>query len=1766
MKGRALGVFGFGMLAWAAAAAQSGPDNDPAQAQGYVQNQFHHTSFDSINLYNGQLTIPIAIGPAYQIGPSLAFQATLTYNTRLTEPGHPTDENNPNYFPLVGDPAIGIGWTFSAGKIACGALPTAPPNGIYAAAPCYVRPDGAQIDFSGGPSSWVTEDGSQYKLVRNGAAPNFTFTMWDGDGNRYDFTRVVQGYDDDSRVTPGYARDFGRGRDGYYLTSLQDPFGNRLTVTYAANGIAPCPSACTTAPLPVGSMRCAGTTSASWIPASFFVQRVGEASATEIGQIVTDPSLERIRTLRFRTFAGRVGQFSEWNLSYGAATLAARSASLYCATPVPLLTGLALPPDVAGTSGYAFTYHPGGSVGTALLKTMTLPTGATIYYDYGSYHFYHGRRALFSENDPCGPIPSGPPPSQGVRRSAIATSSGGPGRRKERDEDFDRYAPTQGPCLPYTDSRQYEQRAVGVLQRAVTGPGMADSVANYTQYSFPFGENGNTDAQTLTVVLLPADADGARRAESTLFWAAKPIVDPNAPPTPGDRLGADILHAVFEADPNPAPTTLISPPVCGGGADEDRLCATHAIRVTRQIFQYDLDGPGMPAPDADGKMRRLRSTTTWHGRVASGDVLASDLCPACPRHSVTSSLAGANTWEGNGRHYDRETHDGTLGGDRHEVTTVWTPQTGPNLLNLYASRIETDADIAAPANAFGSRNAVERSFFFDPATGFLRGSLVWDASSSRYAAECRYGDAAGNVADAVTATVVSAAGKPVTNPCYSRLADFPAGVIGGNDDAFGQNTLYSAGRLASRRWLKDQTPLSWYSYRVSRDGATGAIDVSYDTAGLSTVFSYDSQGRVTSIAPPSEAATVITYSDPRTTTAVRTGSDDASWQRTFYDGLGRLVREIRQMPSGYGFRTHAFDPAGHESFTSEWKACGSVAATGDCAIGAAGSGTTFSSFDPFGRAQMIRKADGSVTTLTFTDGATPYSDTRKAVSVANVGCVWNGSACMGGAPATTAYRYDAFGRLGTVLEPGGDITTYAYDVAGKLVSVAQGSQTRTFAYDALGYLMRETTPEAGIVDYTAVSGGKTYSFYGSLGNLRGRVDASGSDAPVTRSYRYDSAGRSLCEIAGSFSAGRTCDSSGLSLYVRNFYDGQGFAGGTYPGGRLTQRLGYNRGLTPTATVTEQFAYSAPSGKLSQQTTSTVAGTFTHSAAQSWTYDSLGLVRTHGLPRASGTFTLTNGRASGYITSVGAPSQSVVSAATYAASGALASWTAGNGVVTTITPDATLLPRTAQIRTSGAVATAAGGNFDSGAFRYDGAGNIVAMGSDAFAYDPRSRLTSVSYAGVGAEAYAYDRFGNLTSDATTAYCPSSCAGNRLGAPFAYDARGNLKATASETLTYDDLSRQIRHQAPGADWRYLYSGASERVAKLPGGGTLQYTYRDESHRIATEYFGTTLARDNMYLGNLLVASYVSSSLAGTPGWEFYASDHLATPRLVTNLAGQVIDSRKYWPYGAGVPGNAGTLQKLRFCAMERDSENGHYYDHARIHDAGIRRFTSVDTVGGSAESPQSWNRYAYVLGNPLKHVDPDGKLTIVVPGTFARGNADFRPGGVFFQAVAQSVHDRAVTSLQWSGGDSHRERLEGAKALVQYIKDYKFAPGEKLNIIAHSHGGNLAIAAINLGLGRPVDNLVTLGTPSRDGYRLEEPSDVRNWVNVFNSYDQVQIRGGGDFNSPFEFGGAARTHPYAHNVDWDVDFGPFGSHEALHSPSAWDFVLPRLELEKQPVPAQ
>ncbi len=77
-------------LVGVAARAQNGPDNDANGAPGYTKSVFDHGQIDSVNLYNGQLTIPLALGGSYPIGPTLRVQVTMTYNSRATDYGGPS--------------------------------------------------------------------------------------------------------------------------------------------------------------------------------------------------------------------------------------------------------------------------------------------------------------------------------------------------------------------------------------------------------------------------------------------------------------------------------------------------------------------------------------------------------------------------------------------------------------------------------------------------------------------------------------------------------------------------------------------------------------------------------------------------------------------------------------------------------------------------------------------------------------------------------------------------------------------------------------------------------------------------------------------------------------------------------------------------------------------------------------------------------------------------------------------------------------------------------------------------------------------------------------------------------------------------------------------------------------------------------------------------------------------------------------------------------------------------------------------------------------------------------------------------------------------------------------------------------------------------------------------------------------------------------------------------------------------------------------------
>ncbi|MFL6207266.1 MAG: RHS repeat-associated core domain-containing protein [Pyrinomonadaceae bacterium] len=186
----------------------------------------------------------------------------------------------------------------------------------------------------------------------------------------------------------------------------------------------------------------------------------------------------------------------------------------------------------------------------------------------------------------------------------------------------------------------------------------------------------------------------------------------------------------------------------------------------------------------------------------------------------------------------------------------------------------------------------------------------------------------------------------------------------------------------------------------------------------------------------------------------------------------------------------------------------------------------------------------------------------------------------------------------------------------------------------------------------------------------------------------------------------------------------------------------------------------------------------------------------------------------------------------------------------------------------------------------------------------------------------------------------------------------------------------------EWGVAGTVSRKYLGSLPAGG--QWV-RLEVPASAVGLEGHTLSGFAFTLyGGRASIDRLGKAAVGGPQW--LVADQLGTPRMIADKTGSLVGVKRhdYLPFGeelfAGVGGRTaiqgyvgnvdGNLKK--WAQLERDDETGLDYAEARYYASKQGRFTSVDPMLESAESerPQTWNRYTYVLNNPLNFVDPDG----------------------------------------------------------------------------------------------------------------------------------------------------------------------------------------------------
>jgi RHS repeat-associated protein len=162
-----------------------------------------------------------------------------------------------------------------------------------------------------------------------------------------------------------------------------------------------------------------------------------------------------------------------------------------------------------------------------------------------------------------------------------------------------------------------------------------------------------------------------------------------------------------------------------------------------------------------------------------------------------------------------------------------------------------------------------------------------------------------------------------------------------------------------------------------------------------------------------------------------------------------------------------------------------------------------------------------------------------------------------------------------------------------------------------------------------------------------------------------------------------------------------------------------------------------------------------------------------------------------------------------------------------------------------------------------------------------------------------------------------------------------------------------------------------------------------------------------------------------------DHLGSATLTTDGGGNWVGEARYTPYGEmrrDYP--RGVIPTDRLYTGQRAEAFGLYDYRARYYSPGLGRFVSADTLVPSPGKPQTLNRYAYVLNNPLRHTDPSGHC---IPGWNCPGDVP-PPRGVRFTGHWVTPDKEAALDAVWTVAEAmsqvwRRELIRQNRELVK-----------------------------------------------------------------------------------------------------------------------------------------
>ncbi|HMT09184.1 MAG TPA: hypothetical protein PKA82_14365 [Pyrinomonadaceae bacterium] len=225
----------------------------------------------------------------------------------------------------------------------------------------------------------------------------------------------------------------------------------------------------------------------------------------------------------------------------------------------------------------------------------------------------------------------------------------------------------------------------------------------------------------------------------------------------------------------------------------------------------------------------------------------------------------------------------------------------------------------------------------------------------------------------------------------------------------------------------------------------------------------------------------------------------------------------------------------------------------------------------------------------------------------------------------------------------------------------------------------------------------------------------------------------------------------------------------------------------------------------------------------------------------------------------------------------------------------------------------------------------------YKYDALYRITeateTANFVANWFQTWGYDRYGNRTSFA------QNIGGNPASSNPTIDTNTN-RYNANQGFTFDKNGNIITDVSTDNFTRtFVFNGDNKQTEVKKDGVTVgRYYYDGEGKRVKkVSDLETTIF---VYSSGKLVAEYSTATPPASPSVNYTTTDHLGSPRVITDAIGQVTSRRDLLPFGEEVTINVGSRSTVlkygssddkvrqKFTGYQKDTETSLDFAEARI----------------------------------------------------------------------------------------------------------------------------------------------------------------------------------------------------------------------------------------------